>query len=76
MLVAVADGEAYSFQEAMCLYDEQLHRWKMEAAARKNAEAQEQIARSLDELNALQEETNDRLRRIQEDQYFYYMHKK
>lgn len=76
MLVAVADGEAYTFQEAMSLYDEQLHRWKVENAIRKNAETQEYIARSLDELNTLQEETNDRLRRIQEDQYFYYMHKK
>jgi len=65
ILVAVKNGRADTLKEAINLYEEQLHRWRLESAARQSAEAQEYLARAVEELSAQQEETNERLRYIQ-----------
>ena len=41
MLLAVKDGRADTLKEAMNLYEEQLHRWKMEKLAANSARMQQ-----------------------------------
>ena len=75
MLMVVSDGRAETLKEAMNLYEEQLHRWKMEDLAQKNAEIQEYMADALDELNARQAETNAHLSAIEQMEFIEYMHR-
>ena len=73
MLLAVVNGRADTMKEAVNLYEEQLHRWKLEDAARQTAEAQEYMAQAVQELNARQAETNQRLRNIEYMEYQNYI---
>ncbi len=73
MLMAVKNGRADTLKEAINLYEEQLHRWKLEDAARQSAEAQEYLALAVEELSARQAETNDHLRSIEFMQYMQYL---
>jgi hypothetical protein len=57
------------------LYEEQLHRWRLEDAAQNSMEAQEYIALALDELNDRQAETNAHLSAIEQMQFIEYIHK-
>jgi len=75
MLVAVSSGRAETFKEAMELYELQLHRWKVEDAARQAAEAQEYAALAMQELGRQQREANETLRRIEYAQWLDYMDK-
>ena len=58
MFLAVSDGRADSLKEAMNLYEEQLHRWKLE-------EAQGYYNRAINELNSRQALTNAHLQAIE-----------
>lgn len=69
MLLAIKNGRADTLKEVFNLYEEQLHRWKLEDAARQSAEAQEYLLLAVEELNAQQAETNARLRSIEFMQY-------
>ena len=73
MLMAVKNGRADTLKEAINLYEEQLHRWRLEDAARQSAEAQEYLALAVEELSARQAETNDHLRSIEFMQYMQYL---
>lgn len=75
MLMVVSDKRAETLKEAMNLYEEQLHRWKLEDLAQKNAEIQEYMADALDELNARQAETNAHLSAIEQLKFIEYLHK-
>lgn len=65
MLLAVSNGRADTLKEAINLYEEQLHRWKLEQYARQGAEAQEYCALAMDELNSRQAQTNAHLQAIE-----------
>jgi len=58
MLIAVENGRADNLKDAINLYEEQLHRWKLEDAAHQSMQAQEYTALALEELNKRQAETN------------------
>ena len=75
MLMVVVDQRAETFKEALNLYEEQLHRWRLEDAAQNSIEAQEYIALALDELNDRQAETNAHLSAIEQMQFIEYIHK-
>ena len=66
MLVAVSNGRADSLKEVYNLYEEQLHRWKLEDAAMGNAQVQEYIANAITE-------TNTRLKHIEFMQFMQYL---
>lgn len=76
MFLAVTNGRADSLKEAINLYEEQLHRWKLEEAAQQAAEAQEYMALAMNELNERQAETNAHLRSIEFMQYMQYLNSK
>jgi len=65
MLLAVSNGRADTLKEAINLYEEQLHRWKLEEYARQSAEAQSYCALAMDELNSRQAQTNAHLQAIE-----------
>ena len=69
MFYAVANKRADTLKEAINLYEEQLHRWNLENAAQAAYEAQEYMARAMDE-------TNNRLQRIEAMQYWDYLNRK
>ena len=69
MTWVVANDRADTLREAINLYEEQLHRWKLEDAARQTAEAQEYVALAMDHLNMQQMEANARLKSIEYTQY-------
>ena len=73
MLVAIHSGRADSLKEVYNLYEEQLHRWKLEEAANQSAQAQEYMNIAIDELNAKQAQTNNLLRGIGLLQYMQYL---
>ena len=75
MLLAVSNGRADTLKEAMNLYEEQLHRWKLEQYARQSAEIQEYCARAMDELNSKQAKTNEHLKNIEFMQFINYYNK-
>lgn len=72
MLLAVKNQRADTLKEAINLYEEQLHRWRLEDAARQTAETQACLAMAVDELNSQQAETNAHLRTIEFMQYMQY----
>ncbi len=76
MFYAVKNGRADTLKEAINLYEEQLHRWKVENAAQEALETQQYMAYAMDELNARQVETNKRLLAIQAMQYWNYINEK
>lgn len=76
MLLAVANGRADTLKEAINLYEEQLHRWKLENAVQQSLEMQEYLAMAVDELNSQQAETNAHLRSIEFMQYLQYLNSK
>ena len=57
MLLAVKDGRADTLKEAMNLYEEQLHRWKMEKLAANSARMQQIHMEAMQ--SAMQEITNN-----------------
>ena len=69
MLVAVTSGRADSLKEVYNLYEEQLHRWKLEDAAMESLQAQEYMVQAM-------QETNDRLKEIEFIQYLQYLNNK
>ena len=75
MLMAVTDQRAETLKEAMNLYEEQLHRWKMEDAVQKNIEMQQYMADAIDELNSRQAETNAHLSAIEQYEFIEYLKK-
>lgn len=74
MLMAVKDGRADTLKEAYNLYEEQLHRWKLEDAAYQAAEIQRMVAMAVDELNEQQAEANAHLNAIEQYEFMKYMH--
>lgn len=74
MFMAVRDGRADTLKEAYNLYEEQLHRWKLEEAAYQAAEMQRMVAMAVDELNAQQVETNAHLSAIEQYEFMKYIH--
>ena len=66
MLVAISNGRADSLKEVFNLYEEQLHRWKLEDAAMETAQTQEYIANAINE-------TNTRLKHIEFMQFMQYL---
>ena len=76
MFCAVSDGRADSLKEAINLYEEQLHRWKLENAAQRAAEMQQYMGLAMHELNMRQAETNNLLREIEAIQFMDYVNKK
>jgi hypothetical protein len=76
MLVAIHSGRADSLKEVYNLYEEQLHRWKLEEAANQSAQAEEYMNMAIDELNAKQAQTNNLLRGIGLLQYMQYLNQK
>ena len=75
MFIAASNGRADTLKEAINLYEEQLHRWNLEMAANKVAEAQQYTARAIDELNRQQRETNNHLKAIEFIEYINYLNK-
>ena len=75
MLMAVTDQRAETLKEAMNLYEEQLHRWKVEDAVQKNIEMQQYMADAIDELNSRQAETNAHLSAIEQYEFIEYLKK-
>lgn len=75
MLLAVSNGRADTLKEAINLYEEQLHRWKLEQYARQSAEAQEYCALAMDELNSRQAQTNAHLQAIEIMQFVNFITK-
>ncbi|MBQ2715871.1 MAG: hypothetical protein IJF21_03630 [Clostridia bacterium] len=75
MLLAVSNGRADTLKEAINLYEEQLHRWKLEQYARQGAEAQEYCALAMDELNSRQAQTNAHLQAIEIMQFVNFITK-
>ena len=61
MLLAVKDGRADTLKEAMNLYEEQLHRWKMEKLAADSARMQQIQLEAMQELAANQEQIQTQL---------------
>ena len=76
MLMAITDQRAETLKEAMNLYEEQLHRWKLESITLQNAEMQQYLADALDELNSQQAEANAHLSEIRQMQFIEYLHPK
>lgn len=72
MFLVISNGRADTLKEAMNLYEEQLHRWKLEAYAHQSAETQEYCSRAMEELNSKQAQTNEHLRAIEFMQYVNY----
>lgn len=68
-LTMVQDERADSMKEAMRMYDEQLHRWKMENSAARTAQAQEFEAAAMMVLNSQQAQSNQYLRQIRDAEY-------
>ena len=66
MTYVVSNDRADTLREAMNLYEEQLHRWKVESAAKQTAEAQKYIASVINEMNSRQSEMNERQAEINE----------
>ncbi len=73
MYLAVGNGRADTLKEAINLYEEQLHRWKMEEYAQEAAETEAYMASALDELNTRQAETNAHLQAIEFIEYLNYL---
>lgn len=73
MYLAVGNGRADTLKEAINLYEEQLHRWKLEEYAQEAAEAEAYMASALDELNTRQAETNAHLQAIEFIEYLNYL---
>ena len=73
MLNAVGDGRAETLKEAFNLYEEQLHRWRMEGAAQQAADVQ---AMAADEMRAQMAEANARLASIENLKWIEYIHGK
>ena len=65
MLLAVKDGRADTLKEAMNLYEEQLHRWKMEKLAANSARMQQihmaSMQAALQEISNNQSQIQDQL---------------
>ena len=76
MFISVSNGRADTLKEAMNIYEEQLHRWKLEDSARQAAEIQGYVAMAMDKLNALQTETNRRLEGIEMLEFMNYVNGK
>lgn len=76
MYLAVCNGRADTLKEVINLYEEQLHRWRLEASAQQAAEAQEFTAMALDELNRQQAKTNNHLQTIEYLEYLNYLNNK
>lgn len=68
-LTMVHDERADSMKEAMRMYDEQVHRWKMESAAARTAQAKEFEAAAMMALNSQQAQSNQYLRQIRDAEY-------
>ena len=68
MLLAVKDGRADTLKEAMNLYEEQLHRWKMEKIAANSARMQqihmESMRSAMQEISDNQQHIQDQLSTI------------
>ena len=75
MYLAVLNDRADTLKEAINLYEEQLHRWKLEISAQRAAEAQEYTAQAIEELSRQQAETNNHLRAIEFMEYANHMNK-
>lgn len=76
MYLAAVDGRADTLKEAINLYEEQLHRWKLEISAQQAAEAQAYTAQAIEELGRQQAETNNHLRAIEFMEYMKYINEK
>ena len=76
MFMAITDQRAETLKEAMNLYEEQLHRWKMEDALKKNIEMQQYMADAMDELNSRQAEANAHLSAVEQLKFIEYLHPK
>lgn len=76
LFLVIDSGRAETLKEAYNLYEEQLHRWKMEELAQQSVEAQEYAALAIEQLNRKQEETNAHLQAIEFIQYMQYLDNK
>ena len=76
LFLAIDSGRADNMKEAYNLYEEQLHRWKMEEIAQQSAEAQEYAAMAMAKLNDQQAEANAHLQAIEFIQYMQYLDNK
>lgn len=73
-LMMVQDERADSMKEAMRMYDEQVHRWKMESAAARTAQANEFEAAAMLALNSQQAQANQYLKQIRNAEYIRLVH--